>query len=856
MMEYQIKGKKIFKVVFGLPQDWAEDEDSKEALKKIYFDLGQKIRNLEEKIREYKEESSSEIKVGFAQKVIKDEFNTAVEFYGLEEAFSVLKEGKRTVSDFLARADWHTHTAYSDADITPWQYIEEIYRIKNLTIQEAKELAIKKFKVSLEGVELDEFALRLANRGNELKSVAVTDHNTMEGVEPILFEQKKYHKKHKIKEEDQIEIIPGVEVDSEFMGQPVHILGYFFKGELGDYTSEFFQRLKERVGTKLNAIALGCNMKDRDLLTVKMNANKRLNVAERIERGEITKEITPGVVQLFADEQKKKLDQENPLKDHILKGPGQIHWSHLARIMVEHGYVKTLKEARSYLLWRGECNCDKDPGWYRIPAEEAVELLKKGVAGIEELGGKGMISLAHPQILIKAIRDFLIEEHKGLRSVSRIIKKIEENFSGQAIKIVEDLIEERLEPNWLRNIEIFYPEDEPGLTKQLKEFVHSAGLGVTGGSDSHGNLKTRQIGLGLGQLSVPHLIIENISRTPLVAPLIEEVERGHIDSKLRSLIKEEEVDTFVHLFEELSEEIQSLTSHFKSRELSLREELLLDELGKILGLRSECKPLKTRIIGHRGAKSYLPENTLFSFWEAIGEGATVLEMDVKISKDGLPVVFHDKDLDRLADKESEMIEEMPSEKIERVRLKTPGGSLSSAYIPTLEDVLEDKVIRGKIDEGMLTLGIEIKSKGSEGVEEKIIKLLNQHKLTRSVIISSFSPENLQRVKELNPNLRTMLLFRDNPWGNLKLAEKIKANFINPEAYCVTKALVSATRESGIKITVGETHDLGTIKDILPLGVWGIHSDSPGLIKEAKTDLMGEIQEELKEEFIKIFLEGF
>ena len=56
---------------------------------------------------------------------------------------------------------------------------------------------------------------------------------------------------------------------------------------------------------------------------------------------------------------------------------------------------------------------------------------------------------------------------------------------------------------------------------------------------------------------------------------------------------------------------------------------------------------KTKIFAHRGASGYAPENTLEAFALAITQGADGIELDVQLTKDGIPVVIHDETIDRV-----------------------------------------------------------------------------------------------------------------------------------------------------------------------------------------------------------------
>ena len=62
------------------------------------------------------------------------------------------------------------------------------------------------------------------------------------------------------------------------------------------------------------------------------------------------------------------------------------------------------------------------------------------------------------------------------------------------------------------------------------------------------------------------------------------------------------------------------------------------------------------IIAHRGASALAPENTLAAFRKAIEDGAEGIEFDVRLSKDGKAVVFHDADLKRIAGRDEKIID--------------------------------------------------------------------------------------------------------------------------------------------------------------------------------------------------------
>ena len=100
------------------------------------------------------------------------------------------------------------------------------------------------------------------------------------------------------------------------------------------------------------------------------------------------------------------------------------------------------------------------------------------------------------------------------------------------------------------------------------------------------------------------------------------------------------------------------------------------------------------IIGHRGAKGHVVENTLESIEKAIALGVDGIEVDIFKCKSGELVVFHDKTLNRLTDAEG-LIESLDLDSIRKIRI------LDKYKIPTLREVLD--LIDGKV-----FLNIELK----------------------------------------------------------------------------------------------------------------------------------------------------
>lgn len=100
------------------------------------------------------------------------------------------------------------------------------------------------------------------------------------------------------------------------------------------------------------------------------------------------------------------------------------------------------------------------------------------------------------------------------------------------------------------------------------------------------------------------------------------------------------------------------------------------------------------IASHRAAHSVYPENSLKSIEEAIRLGVDIIEIDIKVSSDGVPVLLHDATVNRTAVSARGPLETMTAKQIRKVKLKNTDGTESDQFIPTFEDAL--KLAKGKV----------------------------------------------------------------------------------------------------------------------------------------------------------------
>lgn len=113
-------------------------------------------------------------------------------------------------------------------------------------------------------------------------------------------------------------------------------------------------------------------------------------------------------------------------------------------------------------------------------------------------------------------------------------------------------------------------------------------------------------------------------------------------------------------------------------------------------------------VGHRGTIEEAPENTMAAFRKAYELGADIVEADVKLSKDGIPVVIHDGTVDRTAEAKGE-VKSFTLAQLQQLKLKCPEGATCTGKerVPTLEELLRWAKGKIMIDLDMKTDNIEV-----------------------------------------------------------------------------------------------------------------------------------------------------
>lgn len=226
---------------------------------------------------------------------------------------------------------------------------------------------------------------------------------------------------------------------------------------------------------------------------------------------------------------------------------------------------------------------------------------------------------------------------------------------------------------------------------------------------------------------------------------------------------------------------------------------------------------KCLVIGHRGAKGYVAENTLESIQKALDFKVDGIEIDVHVCASGELVVFHDFTLDRMTNGSGEVDNLSLSE----LKQLTIAGEFQ---IPTLEEAL------GLIDRKCI-INIELKGKNTASKTCEVIKFYVQNKGWdyNDFIVSSFQKHELETVFSQDKNVPLAVLTKANIDDAIAFAETIKAAAIHPNVAIVTKANIEKAQNLGYKVNVWTVNDTKTIKRMIDYKVNAIISDFPDRI---------------------------
>lgn len=157
------------------------------------------------------------------------------------------------------------------------------------------------------------------------------------------------------------------------------------------------------------------------------------------------------------------------------------------------------------------------------------------------------------------------------------------------------------------------------------------------------------------------------------------------------------------------------------------------------------------VIGHRGEPDAAPEETIESFTAAVDHGALTLEGDVLVTKDGTPVMLHDRTLDRTTNGSGPLADTTAAE----VRALDAGSWLSPEWegtrVPTLEEFLDLAESRE------VKVLLELREGISQADVSLVLDMIHRRHLGEATTVQSFDASVLKVVKDADPEMSTAII---------------------------------------------------------------------------------------------------
>ncbi len=242
------------------------------------------------------------------------------------------------------------------------------------------------------------------------------------------------------------------------------------------------------------------------------------------------------------------------------------------------------------------------------------------------------------------------------------------------------------------------------------------------------------------------------------------------------------------------------------------------------------------VIAHRGYSGRYPENTASAFVAAIRAGADMIELDVCLTKDRVPIVIHDQTLERTTDGHG-LVSEYTFNELKKL---DAGSWFSPKFkgesIPSLEEILLQT--RGKI-----SVNIEIKPESyesadrSDAIEKQICIMVEKFGMNESVLISSFEHSFFPRIKLWHKKYKNQNSLKVAPLKGKEFSEeKILKLCIDNEAYSfhpdersLTPSLLKKLKANLFRTIPYTVNNQKRIEQLTQWGVTGIITDEPEIM---------------------------
>lgn len=251
-----------------------------------------------------------------------------------------------------------------------------------------------------------------------------------------------------------------------------------------------------------------------------------------------------------------------------------------------------------------------------------------------------------------------------------------------------------------------------------------------------------------------------------------------------------------------------------------------------------------KIIAHRGASAHAPENTLAAFQMALDAGADGVEFDVRLAKDGVPVVIHDATLERTGLR-SDNVSDLTSKQLGKIDVgswfnrKFPNRArpeFANETAPTLVQVL--RVLKGT--DRLIYIELKCGDADVAPLAEAVCDVIRDSPLLPRIIVKSFKLAAIPAVRHHLPDVQTAALFDRTILGFLRrrkhiiaIAREFGAHQISLHRSLVTPKLVSLAHDAYMPVTIWTVDNSKWLKRCQKLRIGALITNDPGKMIAAR-----------------------
>ncbi len=230
------------------------------------------------------------------------------------------------------------------------------------------------------------------------------------------------------------------------------------------------------------------------------------------------------------------------------------------------------------------------------------------------------------------------------------------------------------------------------------------------------------------------------------------------------------------------------------------------------------EPGRVVVTAHRGFSGRHPENTLEAFRAAVEIGADLIEFDLRLTRDGQPIVLHDAGFERTAGRPGG-----PADYALADLRRFPGQDNPATRIPTFAEVLD--TISDRVG-----MNIQIKE-DSDALLETVCRMFSAGNLYARAYLSLPSFEAAERVHRMDPAIERCLTDRERSRDPEALERLAKAGirYVQPRARDVTPAFCRMARAMGFRANLFKSNTDADNRRYIAMGIQGILTDYPDVL---------------------------